>query len=103
MSFEFNPDQVQQNIKILKDLEEQKRRMRQTTTTTTTATTPTLSTTSSVAITQSNILDNSQQTTVIKPPANTSFFNTNTFGYFISTDSPYGNTIIPILPRFKDA
>ena len=95
MSVEFNPEQSQQNIKILKDLEEQKRRIRQTTTTASTSSTST--------ITQSNLLDNSQQTIAVKPPpTNISFFNTNTFGYFISTDSPYGNTIIPILPRFKD-
>ncbi len=97
MSFEFNPEQSQQNIKILKDLEEQKRRIRQTTTTTTTS-----STISTLTVTQSNLLDNTlqQPTVAVKPqPTNISHCNTNTFGYFINTDSTYGNTIIPILPR----
>jgi hypothetical protein len=96
MSFEFNPEQSQQNIKILKDLEEQKRRIRQTTTTTTSSTSSTLT------VTQSNLLDNTlqQPTVAVKPlQTNISYCNTNTFGYFINTDSTYGNTIIPILPR----
>ena len=98
MSYEVNLDQAQANtnIKILKELEEQKRRIRQSTTSSI------LTTTASATATQSNIPDNQQHQTVIKTPTNISILNTNTFGQFISTDSPFGNTIIPILPRFKE-
>lgn len=28
--------------------------------------------------------------------------NSNSFGYFITQDSSFGNLILPVIPRFKD-
>ncbi len=41
-----------------------------------------------------------QQQPQIQQQVFSSFFNSNTFGYFINTDSAFGNSILPVLPRF---
>ena len=61
---------------------------------------PTLSV-SPVNLQQSNPIDNqSQQQQSIKQQPLVSFYNSNTSGFFINTDSVYGNQILPVLPRF---
>ena len=44
---------------------------------------------------------NTLPTSNINKPPFSSFYNSSTtFGYFINTDSTFGNSILPVLPRF---
>ena len=48
-------------------------------------------------------MTNQTDTTIQKPQQQQPFatlFNSNTSGYFINTDSTFGNQILPVLPRF---
>ncbi|RNA21214.1 U11 U12 small nuclear ribonucleo 25 kDa [Brachionus plicatilis] len=94
MSFiEPNLGQVQQNKKILQELEEKKRRMRSNTT----DSSATLSS-SFQTIQQQNTSDFSLQQQIVQskqPTSFTLFSSPQTFGYFINTDSNFGNQILP--------
>jgi hypothetical protein len=46
------------------------------------------------------LVQQQQQQPQIQQQVFSSFFNSNTFGYFINTDSAFGNSILPVLPRF---
>jgi len=105
MSFiEPNLGQAQQNKKILQELEEKKRRMRSNTASP-------IQSESSLLNFQSNTTNqnlNQPETSLQQQPLqrqqqqqqpSASFYNTNTFGYFINTESTFGNQILPVLPR----
>jgi len=102
MSFiEPNLGQTQQNKKILQELEEKKRRMRSNTASPIQSESPLLNFQST---TNQNIIqsESSLQQPVQRQPQQqpyASFYNTNTPGYFINTDSTFGNQILPVLPR----
>jgi hypothetical protein len=87
MSYEANPGQVQQNIKLLQEIEEQKRRIMKMS-----SSSPSLTSTD-----HSTIQNASTSPLQQMKPLNTI---NGTFGFFINTDSMYGNTILPVLPRF---
>lgn len=92
----LNIGQSQQNKKILQELEEKKRRMRSHTEGTTV---------SPIQINQpiqssTALIDIPPQIKPQPQQAFATFFNSNTFGYFINTDSVFGNQILPVLPRF---
>lgn len=98
---EPNLGQTQQNKKILQELEEKKRRMRSNTSSPIQSDPilQSLSTsTNNNLISSDNPIQPIQKQLQQQPFA--TFYNTNTFGYFINTDSAFGNQILPVLPRF---
>ena len=103
---EPNPGQIQQNIKILQEIEEQKRRMRQSHSPIQSQS-PThqiqIATPQQLPIFTQNLEHTANTANVLQQPKQINFsnyLNSNTFGSFINTDSTFGNSILPVLPRF---
>ncbi|XP_052774086.1 SOSS complex subunit C-like [Mya arenaria] len=101
-----NTGQERQNRKILEQLEEQKKRLRIMSATapgTPPVSGPSPAVASSPAVTaQPMVLPETQP---MNPAQRTALqhANANSFGYFFTQDSSFGNLILPVLPRFENA